>query len=103
MYGLKALTVTGAGTGLVTDLGLTGAGHTQAVFALGDILYFNQEDDGTSTLMGVQNGEIGWNGNVAIQKNNILVGSPASLLFMAEDGIVNFVMYGDGSINDHLT
>ena len=101
MYGLKALTVTGAGTGLVTDLGLTGAGHTQAVFALGDILYFNQEDDGTSTLMGVQNGEIGWNGNVAIQKNNILVGSDASLLFMAEDGIVSFVKYGDGSINDH--
>ncbi|MAK05053.1 MAG: hypothetical protein CMA03_04100 [Euryarchaeota archaeon] len=101
MYGMKALTVTGSGAGYVTDLGLTGVGHTQAVYALGDILYFNQEADGTSTLMGVVNGEIGWNGNVAIQKNNILVGSPNSLLFMADDGIVSFVMYEDGSINDH--
>ncbi len=101
MYGMKALTVTDAGAGYVTDLGLTGVGHTQAVYALGDILYFVQEADGTSTLMGVMNGEIGWNGNVAIQKNNILVGSPNSLLFMADDGIVSFVMYEDGSINDH--
>ena len=38
-YGLKALTVSGAGIGTITDLGLTGSKHTHAINALGGIIF----------------------------------------------------------------
>jgi len=102
MNGIRAVTVTGAGAGFVYDYALTGAGPSQAVAAMGDIYYFVQNADETSTLKSVLGGDELWTGNVSIQKNNRLVGTPNSLLFMSTDeGVKSWAMYEDGSVNDH--
>ena len=102
MNGIRAITVTGTGAGFVYDYALTGAGPSQAVAAMGDIYYFVQNADETSTLKSVLGGDELWTGNVSIQKNNRLVGTPGSLLFMSTDeGVKSWVKYEDGTVNDH--
>lgn len=106
MNGIKAITVTGTGAGFVADIALTGAGPSQAVAAMGGLYYFNQNADadgnadGTSTLMSVGSSDELWTGTANIQKNNILVGTSASLIYMSDAGMVQFVLGGDGPVDN---
>ena len=90
---IQAVTVNGNDIGAVTTIAATGASPSQAIAAMGDIMYFYDNGDGTSTLKsvvtsndadgdGIDEGH--WIGAVSIQKNNILVGTAAALIFMED-------------------
>ena len=102
-YEILAITVNGAGIGNVASIGaFTGGGHSQATYAMGDLMYFSQ-DGGTSTLKALSEGADSdlWSGVVAIQKNNRMIGTSDSLTFMSDGGIVSFAAYGPGDYRDH--
>ena len=68
--GIRAITVTGAGAGLAFDIASTGAGPSQAIGAMGDIMYWYQNEDGTSTLKSVVGGGTHGDFRVSIEKSN---------------------------------
>lgn len=86
-------------SGNLIPIAESGDSHTQAAYALNTLVYFVQED-GQSTLMALGNNDPLWTGTAAIQKNNMMIGTPNSLTFMSTDGIVSFVLM-NGEINDH--
>ena len=103
MNGIRAVTVTGAGAGYAHDYALTGAAPSQAIAAMGDIMYWYDNGDGTSTLKSVLGGgehtnSDGDNFNVAIQKNNRMVGTGSALIFMSDAGLETFVLHDDYGI-----
>ena len=98
MNGIRAITVTGTGAGFVYDYAVTGAGPSQAISAMGDIMYWYQNDDGTSTLKSVLGGGDHGDFNVAIQKNNRMVGTDSALIFMSADGLETMINHPDYGI-----
>jgi flagellin-like protein len=93
--GIRAITVTGAGTGMVTDFAATGAGPSQAIAAMGDIMYWVDNGDGTSTLSSVAGGGSHGDFTVSIEKSNRMVGTDSALMFMSSEGLETFVNHPD--------
>jgi flagellin-like protein len=110
---IQAVTVNGLAAGMVNPIAFTGAAPSQAMAAMGDIMYFYDNGDGTSTLKSVVTSNDGdgdgideghWTGAVSIQKNNILVGTSGALIFMEDatadsaGGMVTMVNHPDYGI-----
>ncbi len=87
-------------SGNLIPIAETGDSHTQAAYALDTLVYFFQSD-GQSLLMALGDDNALWSGTAAIQKNNMMIGTPNSLTFMSTDGVVSFVLNQEGEINEH--
>ena len=96
-FGIKAVNIA---TGYIAPIAMTGAAPSQAIGAVGDLMYFYDNGDGTQSLMGAgataQGAGAYWTGSVLIQKNNRMVGSDNALIFMSSEGMEMVVMTGDG-------